>query len=95
MWKIVTQSQTEHLGKFCTLSHAIKYKGGQFQLKQRIIDSQNGYEEGQKRALLISAAPEMLEALEAIRYSPYWEQLSPAKQDVALAAIQKARGCNG
>ena len=87
MWKIVTQNQTEHLGNFCTLSHAIKYEGGQFQLKQRIIDSQDGYEEGQKRARLVEAAPDMLNELEDILH---WAEVERAPlRELEMKSIRK------
>jgi hypothetical protein len=65
MWKLENQRQTNHdrFGDYCTLSTSIKYDGGIFQVNQRIHDSQAGYEQGQQRASLIAAAPELLEAL--------------------------------
>ena len=45
-----------------------------------------------KYAALVVAAPELLAALVELRDSPYFERLSPAKQDTIYAAIDKAEG---
>jgi hypothetical protein len=55
-WKLTAQTQREHLGGYCTMSHAIAYPGGEMQLNQRIEDSGEGYCEGQDRAKLICEA---------------------------------------
>ena len=91
-WRITDQAQLDHLGNYCTLCHAFEYDGGTFQVKQRILDNQDGYREGQERSRLIAAAPDYFAAVD------YWiEQIydgEPLKdwQQQLLAAHEKAKG---
>lgn len=98
-WKILDQTQTEHLGGYCDLSHSIEIEGGSMRLVQRIEDSAEGYKVGKDRASLTAAAPEMLEALEQAKAviesvaSQHPGELWLGSEYKAVCdAIQKAKG---
>lgn len=95
-WKILDQTQTEHLGGYCDLSHSIEIEGGSMRLVQRIEDSAEGYKVGQDRANLIAVAPEMLAELEvSARYFIQRKDLSEMDREVLdrmWAVTQKAKG---
>lgn len=65
-WVVENQSQTEHLGHYCTLSHSIRCEDGSFEIRQRILDTPEGYAKGRKRAALIALSPEMFEILDTL-----------------------------
>ena len=57
-WTVTGQQQIEHSGGYVTLVHAIRYTGGEFQVRQRLADSAAEYAEGKQRISLIVSAPD-------------------------------------
>ena len=79
-------------GKRTSTEYFVRRPGDDVAIASDIIDPANDDQPSKANAHLITAAPDLLEALESIVKCLEYSDDAPARMDMARAAIAKAKG---